>query len=164
LVSLFVTPGLIDCHVHPQRSSYGRERIERYPLTRVLRAVGDAQRLLAAGFLTVRHLGHGAPRTPKLSAMRQPPVPSWVRAFSRAVWAISQTGGHGNVPAWHTTFVDHLRPRSTFADGPDELPATGAQNHRRRARLHQDLRTEACSRTPEALRDPPELTPLSSRR
>ena len=117
---LFVTPGLIDCHVHLNGLRTDDSGIERYPMTRVLRAVADAQRLVAAGFLTVRDLGHGAPA--HAQAVRDAATAELFpgpRVLTSG-WAISQTGGHGNLPAWPYDLVDQLRPRSAFADGPDE--------------------------------------------
>lgn len=117
---LFVTPGLIDCHVHLNGLHTDESGIERYPLTRVLRAAADAQRVLAAGFLTVRHLGHGSPA--HAQAIRDAVADGLIPGprMLTSGWAISQTGGHGTVAGWPYDLVEHLRPRSTFADGPDE--------------------------------------------
>lgn len=122
LRGMYVLPGLIDCHVHLtgyEGSDPFRRHIERYPVVRVLRAARDANRVLAAGFTTVRHLGHGDPRHTQgvKDAIRQGLV-AGPRLLTSGP-AMSQTGGHGNLPAWPYHLVEELRPRSAFVDGPD---------------------------------------------
>ena len=119
----FVTPGLIDCHVHltgAEGRDPFRRNIEPYPSVRLVRATRDAHRVLAAGFTTVRHLGHGdADQTQALKEAIAKGVVAGPRMLTSG-WAISQTGGHGNLRAWPYHLVEELRPRSAFCDGPDE--------------------------------------------
>lgn len=122
LTGRFLTPGLIDCHVHLY-GSVGRDAfrrsIEPYPSVRILRAARDANRVLAAGFTTVRHLGHGDPRhTQGVKDAIAKGLIAGPRMLTSG-WAISQTGGHGNSRAWPYHLVEELRPRSAFCDGPD---------------------------------------------
>lgn len=122
LRGMFVTPGLIDAHVHltgyQGRDPY-RRHLERYPVINVLRAARDANRVLEAGFTTVRHLGHGDPRhTQGVKDAIKDGLVAGPRMLTSG-FAISQTGGHGNVPAFPYHLVEELRPRSAFADGPD---------------------------------------------
>ena len=118
----FLTPGLIDCHVHLYGSvghDAFRRSIEPYPSVRILRAARDAHRVLAAGFTTVRHLGHGDPRhTQGVKDAIGKGLIAGPRMLTSG-WAISQTGGHGNNRAWPYHLVEELRPRSAFCDGPD---------------------------------------------
>lgn len=122
----FLTPGLIDCHVHLTglrgRDSFHRN-IEPYPSVQLIRAARDANVVLGAGFTTVRDLGHGRPE--HALALREV-IESGLIAGPRMLvsgWAISQTGGHGNIRAWPYDLVEELRPRSAFCDGPDECRA-----------------------------------------
>lgn len=119
----YVMPGLIDCHVHlnGERHTSGYERyIEEYPDVRVLRAAASAKALLAAGFTTVRHLGHGYPAHIEAvkTAVRSGQLPG--PRILTSGWAISQTGGHGKLSGWPYSLVEALRPRSAFADGAAE--------------------------------------------
>jgi imidazolonepropionase-like amidohydrolase len=123
---LFLTPGLIDCHVHLTglrgRDSFHRN-IEPYPSVQLIRAARDANVVLGAGFTTVRDLGHGRPE--HALALKEV-IESGLIAGPRMLvsgWAISQTGGHGNIRAWPYQLVEELRPRSAFCDGPDECRA-----------------------------------------
>lgn len=119
----WVTPGLIDCHVHltgmEGRDPF-RRNIEPFPSVRMVRAARDAHRVLAAGFTTVRHLGHGdADQSYALKEAIERGIVAGPRMLTSG-WAISQTGGHGNLRAWPYHLVEELRPRSAFCDGPDE--------------------------------------------
>lgn len=119
----FITPGLIDCHVHltgAEGRDPFRRNIEPYPSVRIIRAARDAHRVLDAGFTTVRHLGHGdADQTEALKQAITRGLVAGPRMLTSG-WAISQTGGHGNLRAWPYHLVEELRPRSAFCDGPDE--------------------------------------------
>ena len=126
LHGMFVTPGLIDCHVHltgvdlnAARRDAFRKYIEPYASVRILRAATEANRLLRAGYTTVRHLGHGDPA--HAQALKQAIKEGLVagpRMFTCG-WAMSQTGGHGNLRTWPYDLVETLRPRSSFCDGVD---------------------------------------------
>lgn len=119
----FITPGFIDCHVHLtglEGSDPFRRNIERYPTVRLIRAARDAGAMLRSGFTTVRHLGHGDPlQAEGLKEAIEDGLIAGPKMLT-AGWAISQTGGHGNLHAWPYSLVEDLRPRSAFCDGPDE--------------------------------------------
>lgn len=115
-----VMPGLIDLHVHFTGDAY-RDPYRRYiqPMegVRIVRAALDAYAVLSAGFTTVRVLGHGTPnQAESLKRAINARLIAGPRIF-HAGRAISQTGGHGNLPIWPYELVEQLRPRSTFADG-----------------------------------------------
>ncbi|MCV0384747.1 MAG: amidohydrolase family protein [Erythrobacter sp.] len=119
----FLTAGFIDCHVHLtglDGHDPFRRNIERYSSVRLVRAVRDAGAILRAGFTTVRHLGHGDPN--QAEALKQAIDEGLVAGpkMLTSGWALSQTGGHGNLHAWPYSLVEQLRPRSAFCDGPDE--------------------------------------------
>jgi imidazolonepropionase-like amidohydrolase len=122
LSGCYLTPGLIDCHVHftglEGRDPF-RKNIQQYPSIRLIRAVRDAARVLGAGFTTVRHLGHGD--ADQAQALKEA-IANGVVAGPRMQtcgWAMSQTGGHGNLEEWPYDLVEARRPRSAFVDGPD---------------------------------------------
>lgn len=120
---MFLTPGLVDCHVHltglEGRDPF-RRNIDKYESIRLLRATRDAVRILQAGFTTVRHLGHGdADQAQALKEAIGDGLISGPRMHTCG-WAMSQTGGHGNLHEWPYELVERLKPRSAFADGPDE--------------------------------------------
>ena len=118
----YLMPGLIDCHVHltgEVTNDPSKRYLEAFPPVRAIRAVVHAQRILAAGFTTVRHLGHGRPA--HTEAARRA-IANGVAAGPRILtsgWAMSQTGGHGDLRSWPYDLVAELRPRSAFADGVD---------------------------------------------
>jgi imidazolonepropionase-like amidohydrolase len=118
-----IMPGLIDLHLHFTGDSH-RDPYRRYiqPIeeVRILRGALDANRILAAGFTTVRVLGHGTPNqaeTLKIASNQR--LIAAPRIF-HAGWSLSQTGGHGNLAIWPYELVEQLRPRSAFVDGVTE--------------------------------------------
>lgn len=121
---LFLTPGLIDCHVHLYGSRGAHifhKHIEATPSVRLIRAAHDATTALRAGFTTVRHLGHGdADQTEALKRSIASGLVVGPR-MQTCGWAISQSGGHGRVEGWPLDLVEQMQPRSAFADGPDEI-------------------------------------------
>lgn len=120
---MFLTPGFVDCHVHltglEGRDAF-RRNIDKYESIRLLRSTRDAVRILQSGFTTVRHLGHGdADQAQALKEAIHQELIAGPR-MQTCGWAMSQTGGHGNLHDWPYQLVEDLRPRSGFADGPDE--------------------------------------------
>jgi imidazolonepropionase-like amidohydrolase len=117
LAGAFVTPGLIDCHVHLTGIVGDEAGFERFPGVRTLRAAYHAALVLAAGFTTVRHLGHGDPdHTQAVRDAIRGGVNDGPRILTSR-WALSASGGHGNLRAWPIELVHTLRPRSAFVDG-----------------------------------------------
>ena len=161
LRGMFVTPGLIDAHVHltgyQGRDPY-RRHLERYPVINVLRAARDANRVLEAGFTTVRHLGHGDPRH---TQGVKDAIANGLIAGPRMLtsgYAISQTGGHGNQPAFPYHLVEELRPRSAFADGPDACRKLVRQILGDGADLIKIYTTEGIISSPSRMLDIPNFT------
>jgi imidazolonepropionase-like amidohydrolase len=117
-----VMPGMIDCHVHLYGTAahdHFRRFVDVYPSVRIVRAVRDAHTMLAAGFTTVRHLGHGDPKHAQaVKEVIQQGLVAGPRVLTCG-WAISQTGGHGNLRSWPYHLVEDIRPRAAFCDGPD---------------------------------------------
>ena len=132
----WIIPGLIDCHVHftgdhVERKVVGgsvvfeeaptqRRFMEPIHSARLFRAAANAMVLLAAGFTTVRNLGHGdaAHVSTLKDAVRQGLILAPDIVDSR--WAISQTGGHGKVMIWPYDLAHSERARASFADGVKE--------------------------------------------
>lgn len=120
---LYATPGLVDCHVHltglEGRDPF-RRNLDRYEPIRLIRAARDAARMLETGFTTVRHLGHG--NSDQAQALKEAISGDLIAGptMQTSGWAMSQTGGHGNLPEWSYSLVEQLKPRSAFVDGPDE--------------------------------------------
>jgi len=116
----FVMPGLIDAHLHfTGVFHFGRLRFLDPPFAaRVLRAALDSEEVLAAGFTTVRDLGHGSmDQVIGLRyAINERLIPG--PRILTSGWAISQTGGHGDPHVFPRNWTRELRPRSAFADGP----------------------------------------------
>jgi len=129
----YLMPGLIDCHVHftgdhietmiengqrlAAQPTQHRKYMEPIESARVIRAAANANLVLAAGYTTVRNLGHGHPA--HIAAV-QDAIREGLLAgpdILSAGWAISQTGGHGKTAIWPYDLAEQLRPRSSFADG-----------------------------------------------
>ncbi|MGQ0571241.1 MAG: amidohydrolase family protein [Armatimonadota bacterium] len=127
----FVMPGLIDAHLHfTGVFNFDRYRMFLQPpfATRVIRAALDAYEVLAAGFTTVRELGHGS--MDQVIGLRRA-INDRVIAGPRILtsgWAISQSGGHGDPRIFPAEWTYQLRPRSTFADGPEECRRVVREN------------------------------------
>jgi imidazolonepropionase-like amidohydrolase len=140
----WLIPGLIDCHVHFtgdhveskavggavtfQEAVTQRRFMEPIHSVRIIRAAANAMVLLAAGFTTVRNLGHGdaAHVSTLKDAVRQGLLLGPDIVDSR--WAISQTGGHGKVMIWPYDLAHARRARASFADGVAECVAHVQRN------------------------------------
>ena len=142
----YLMPGLIDCHVHftgdhietmmengkrvSAQPTQHRKYMEPLESARVIRAAANANVVLAAGYTTVRNLGHGHPA--HIAAV-QDAIREGLLAgpdILSAGWAISQTGGHGKTAIWPYDLVEQIRPRSSFADGVKGTAAHVEQNIR----------------------------------
>ena len=159
---MYLTPGLIDCHVHLY-GSRGRhifhKHVEATPSVRLIRAVHDANAVLRAGFTTVRHLGHGD--ADQAEALRRAIATGLVAGprMQTCGWAISQSGGHGLVAGWPREMVERLRPRSGFADGPDEIRKLVRRNLGAGAECIKIYATEGLVGSPDHRMDIPNFTP-----
>jgi len=112
-----VLPGLIDSHLHisGKRSYSPAEEIITPHDLMVIRAVEDCQKLLRAGFTTVRDCGSRISLSLK-RAINEGIIPG-PRIFA-AGRTISQTGGHGDT---HYLSREEVIKRGTLlADGPND--------------------------------------------
>lgn len=158
---MFLTPGLIDCHVHLYGSRGAHifhKHIEAAPSVRLIRAAHDATAALRAGFTTVRHLGHGD--AAQAEALKQAIASGLVAGprMQTCGWAISQSGGHGCVAGWPLELVEQLRPRSAFADGPDEIRKLVRRNLGDGAECIKIYATEGLVSSPSHRMDIPNYT------
>ncbi len=143
---LTVIPGLFDLHVHFTGDT-ALGAIERYspnvwePYRGVI-SVWDAARALEAGFTTVRNLGHGTAE--QSYALRRAVAEGIIPGprIKSAGWAISQTGGHGDPHFLPQELTRGYRPRSAFADGPDDCRRMVRQNFGEGADLIKIYTTE----------------------
>jgi imidazolonepropionase-like amidohydrolase len=154
-------PGLIDLHVHFTGDVY-RDPFRRYmqPIEeeRVIRGAIDAHAVLSAGFTTVRVLGHGTPnQAESLKRTINSQLIAGPRIF-HAGWALSQTGGHGNLPIWPYDLVEQLRPRSAFADGVNGCRVAVRRNLGQGADLIKIYTTEGVITTPPHKQGIPNFT------
>jgi imidazolonepropionase-like amidohydrolase len=159
---MFLTPGLVDCHVHlygNRGAHIFHKHVEATPSVRLIRAAHDAGNVLRAGFTTVRHLGHGdAEQTEALKEAVAYGLVAGPR-MQTCGWAISQSGGHGLVAGWPIELVEQLRPRSAFADGPDEIRKLVRHNLGAGAECIKIYATEGMISSPEHRMDLPNYTP-----
>lgn len=146
-----VMPGLMDAHVHyigdPDANPF-RNNVNKNDMLRLFRGARDLARTLNGGFTTVRDLGHGNPdhaQTLK-NAVNEGLILGPRILTSR--WAISQTGGHGNLRVWPYEWVERYRPRSTFADGPYGVRKAARRNFGEGADLIKIYTTEGSTNVP----------------
>ncbi|MGH2713903.1 MAG: amidohydrolase family protein [Thermoleophilaceae bacterium] len=163
----YLVPGLIDCHVHftgdhveisvvDGRRTFNetttqRKFMEPIHSVRIIRSAANANLLLAAGFTTVRNLGHAdaahiaaVKAAIRLGLVAGPDIVD-------SGWAISQTGGHGKVMIWPYDLAHRLRPRSSFADGVAECVAHVRQNIREGADCIKIYTSEGMINAPNRL-------------
>jgi imidazolonepropionase-like amidohydrolase len=122
-------PGFIDMHVHTLVSGgnqYRADIVDETGPDAVLRSTVSVQKMLLAGFTTVRDLGqlHMTPDLLAVSLARASDA-GWIDAprIVAAGHAISVTGGHVD-PEMHAgiqTALFHLGPEYGIADGTDEV-------------------------------------------
>lgn len=116
----WITPGLIDCHVHftgeTSLEMYRRYLVPSQEL-KLLYAMKQAFVVLTSGFTTVRDVGLGHAVTLK-GAISDGLIagPRILAANS----AISSTGGHGDWTILPYEWARTMGLRGTLADGPDE--------------------------------------------
>jgi imidazolonepropionase-like amidohydrolase len=155
-------PGLIDAHLHfTGVFSFDRYRMFLQPpfAARVIRAALDAYEVLAAGFTTVRELGHGS--MDQVIGLRWA-INNRLICGPRILtsgWSISQTGGHGDPHVFPRHWTRELRPRSRFADGPEECRKAVRENFGDGADLVKFFATEeGLAPGPDGLEADPNFT------
>jgi imidazolonepropionase-like amidohydrolase len=118
----FVTPGLIDAHVHLAGGRAGMEDQELGVLmepkhVRTIRSVADAQALLKRGFTAVRDIswnGLYLKRVFREGSLAGPKVIACGPGLCR-------TGGHGDAFQYDLDYVERNHFWAVLADGPDEI-------------------------------------------
>ncbi|WP_255151506.1 metal-dependent hydrolase family protein [Halorarius halobius] len=129
-----VTPGFVDAHLHLKgaRSMDPMDWVADDRAESAARAVADADRLLSAGFTTVRDVGSnvaiGVRNAIDAGEVDGP------RVFSSGL-SISQTGGHGDLHMLPHEWVEGGAGISELADGADECRKVA----RKRAREGADV-------------------------
>lgn len=119
---LFVTPGLIDAHLHLAGGRAGMEDQELGVLmepkhVRTIRSVAEAQALLKRGFTSVRDIswnGLYLKRIFREGSLAGPRVIACGPGLSR-------TGGHGDAYQYDEDYVVRNHFWAVLADGPDEI-------------------------------------------
>lgn len=135
-----VTPGFVDAHVHLKgaRSMNPMDWVADDPALSAARAVADAERLLEAGFTTVRDVGSnvaiGVRDAIEAREVRGP------RVFTSGL-SISQTGGHGDLHMLPHEWVQGGAGISELADGPDGCRRTARMRVREGADLLKIMTT-----------------------
>lgn len=157
----YLMPSLIDCHVHltgDVTNDPSKRYLEGFPAVRAIRAVVHAQRVLAAGFTTVRHLGHGRPAHAEAAKRAIRDGAALGPRILTSGWAISQTGGHGDLRSWPYELVAEQRPRSAFADGARACRELVRENVASGAEWIKIYGSEGLIYTPDRLSEIPNFT------
>ncbi|HEX7115158.1 MAG TPA: amidohydrolase family protein [Steroidobacter sp.] len=122
LVRSYVTPGLIDAHVHltfDRGPHYRLERLQREDSDIALLAAAAARRTLEAGFTTVRDVGaHGHAIFALRDAVNAGLVPGPRILAAGAI--ISVTGGHGDEGGYRQDVLAALAQDAGVCDGADD--------------------------------------------
>lgn len=121
LKSSFVMPGMMDMHVHLGHELGGNTEKDMVKLERTERVIRSglyAQRILKAGFTTVRDLG-GEPKV--TFALRNSIAKGWIDGprIIAAGSSIAATGGHGDVDGLNTDLLKQHTP-DTICDGVED--------------------------------------------
>ena len=157
----YVIPGLIDCHVHltgEVTNDPSKRYLEAFPPLKAIRAVVHAQRVLAAGFTTLRHLAHGRPAHAEAAKRAIAAGAAIGPRILTAGWAISQSGGHGDLRSWPYDLVEEQRPRSAFADGVEGCRQLVRENVAHGAEWIKIYASEGLIYTPDRLSEIPNFT------
>jgi|ETNmetMinimDraft_2_1059921.scaffolds.fasta_scaffold49502_1 imidazolonepropionase-like amidohydrolase len=122
-----VMPGLIDSHVHFRGTIKGglQEKILNPPELGLIKSIGDAKDLLAAGYTTAKCCG-GSNALFLKQAVAEGILIGMPRIVAAGYW-LSQTFGHGDAPYLPLEYVDVRTARrrsnvssSLICDGVDE--------------------------------------------
>lgn len=118
LSSSFVMPGLMDMHVHMQGElgpNSDSNTLRLSAADRGMMSVMYANKILMAGFTTVRDLGA---EPTHMNALRDAAKKGWIDAPRIIASAgIAATGGHGDVDGMRHDLLEKYTPK-TICDGP----------------------------------------------
>ncbi|MBW3671928.1 MAG: amidohydrolase family protein, partial [Acidobacteria bacterium] len=122
LKSSFVLPGLIDMHTHVtgerDPESNPHEWVTRYEASVALEATQYLERILDAGFTTVRNVGadHKV-----ILPLKEAVEKEWIAGprIIAAAGGVSATGGHGDMHGYRDD-ITALYPRVGICDGADD--------------------------------------------
>ncbi len=133
-----IMPGLIDAHVHIQgsRAYNPAERFITPHDLMVIRAVEDCQKLLKAGFTTIRDCGSSISLSLKRGINEKTIIGPRILASGRS---ISQTGGHGDTH--YLPREEVIRQGGLLADGPDDCRRAARESIRDGADLIKIMTT-----------------------
>lgn len=114
-----IMPGLIDVHLHLMgvRSMQPVQWVLDPPLLRATRAVADAQKLIEAGFTSVRCAGSDISVHLK-KAIEEGTIPGPRIVASNKI--LTQTGGHGDIHQLPLEWVKNSEHHSRVVDGIDD--------------------------------------------
>jgi imidazolonepropionase-like amidohydrolase len=118
----FVTPGLIDAHVHLAGGRAGMEDQElgvlmEPKLVRAVRSVSQAQDLLKRGFTSVRDISWNGLYLKRVFREGSLPGPRVIACGP----GLCRTGGHGDAFQYDEDYVVRNHFWAILADGPDEI-------------------------------------------
>jgi imidazolonepropionase-like amidohydrolase len=118
----FVTPGLIDAHVHLAGGRAGIEDQElgvlmEPKLARAIRSVAEAQALLRRGFTSVRDISWNGLYLKRIIREGTLPGPRVIACGP----GLCRTGGHGDAFQYEEEYVVRNHFWAVLADGPHEI-------------------------------------------
>ncbi len=127
----YVTPGLIDAHVHLTggRGDYEWQELELFmepKLLRAMRSVYESQKLLKRGFTSVRDISRNGLYLKRIYSDGILPGPRIVACGP----GLSRTGGHGDAYQYPESFNKQEHFWSIMADGPEEVRKAVRRNLR----------------------------------
>lgn len=118
----YVTPGLIDAHVHLAggRADFEWQELEVFmepKLLRAMRSVYESQQLLKRGFTSVRDISWNGLYLKRIFSDGILPGPRVIACGP----GLSRTGGHGDAYQYSENFNKQELFWSVLADGPEEV-------------------------------------------
>ena len=116
---LYMCPGLIDMHAHliGLTSFSPKDVLTETIALRAMRAVADAERLVRAGFTTIRCAGSDLSPALKIAIAEGSVTGPRIFASNQIV---AQTGGHADLHAVPTHVINHHVPFFRLTDGADD--------------------------------------------
>ncbi len=155
-----IMPGLVDAHFHctGRPPEVARRELEPNEDIRALRAARDLLILLNNGITAVKSMGHGRPDV--VVALKKAMAEGFLvgPTIRHSGWAFSQTGGHGNNPAWPLALVEERLPRSAFADGVDGIRVAVRRNFGEGADFIKLYATQGLNTSPPSRMNIPNYT------